>query len=301
MAKISFKTRLRAWWEGYDVADLIGDDEGDFADIDSQASCRQRSTYLKDWEIEAAQKLWGSGRLGPLDGPFLRNLYLPFNLNETKSVLEIGSELGAFTRMITQETKAYVTGLEADPLVASHGMHISKVAGVSKEAAIGHFDPEEMVLDRRYDAIISICALYSVKRKDQAIEAIASAIKPLSNAQFIEFILMEGAEEHPDIVAWRDFERRVPRPWPPGRLQARLKEVGFTVKTADDCTAQYQQAAMGGFLGMLERLSEVKSDENVRHRVLDDTELWVRRFAALNSGGLRVMRVLGETPPTFGT
>ncbi len=301
IAKIPLKIRLRAWWEGYDPADLMGHDIEDDFQSDDAGSHRVRPVLYDEPEIEAAQKIWGDGKIGPLGGNFLRGLYLPFSLNETKSVLEIGSGLGDYARRITAETHAYVTGLEADPKLASQGMHLSKVANLAKEAVIEQFDPENMVLDRRYDAILSVCSLYHVRRKDQAIEAIASAIKPQSFAQIVDFVLMEGAEELPEVVAWQDAERREPHLWSPGRLQAQLRDVGFMIKTAEDCSAQFQKCALDGYTEMLERLPSFKADEQVRRHVLTEAEIWVRRLAALSSGGLRVFRVLGETAPTFGS
>lgn len=301
IAKIPLKVRLRAWWEGYDPAVLMDHDISDEFQGDDAGSQRVRPVLYTESEVEAAQKIWGDGNIGPLGGPFMRGLYLPFSLNETKSVLEIGAELGSYARQITSETKAYVTGLEADPTLAGQGMHLSKVAGLSKEAVVDRYNPEDMALDRRYDAIISVCSLYHVKRKDQAIEAIASAIKPQSFAQIVDFVLMEGAETLPEILAWQDAERREPHPWTPGRLQSQLRDVGFIIKTAEDCSAQFQKSALDGYVEMLERLPSAKSDEQVRRHVLTEAEIWVRRLAALSSGGLRVFRVLGETAPTFGT
>ena len=39
MGKITFKTRLRAWWEGVDAADLVGDDGGILSDFDGGGIC----------------------------------------------------------------------------------------------------------------------------------------------------------------------------------------------------------------------------------------------------------------------
>ena len=56
-------------------------------------------------------------------------------------------------RATAEETGAYVTGLEPDAAIAQRGMELSKKAGKAKHAAIAHYDPAHLVLDRAYDFV----------------------------------------------------------------------------------------------------------------------------------------------------
>lgn len=300
IAKNTLGARFKAWWHGDDLTEAVERAvDGHFSDGEP-LKARERPVFYEEEEIEAAQKLWGDGAFGPLGGLFVRGLYVPFALDESKSVLEIGAGLGTLARQINKDTRAYVTGLEADPQVVKAGMAISKKNSQGKEAVVKRFDPEDMALDRRYDAIISICSLFHVERKDQAIEAIAAAIKPQSYIQLVDFAMMDGAESLPEVAAWLAVERREPHPWSPSHIQSGLRDVGFTIKTVEDCTVGFERTVLDGFTEMLERLPTCKSDQDVKPFILLETEIWARRLVAMRSGGLRVLRVLATTDPSFG-
>ena len=297
--KTPLGARLKAWWNGDDLASVGDTVSGEDAAPGGVGETRARPIFYEDSEIDACQKIWGEGRCAPLSGAFLRSLYAPIALDETKSVLLIGAGMGDLARQLHTETNAYVTGFEADPRLAQAGMALSKRLGLGKEATVESFDPENMVLDRRYDAIIALCELSCVRAKGQSVETIAAAIKPQSHIHILDFAVADGAQSQPEVKAWLAAERREPFPWSPGEFQSALKDVGFTLRTVEDHSKAFEKAALEGFNTMLSLLPASKSSDAVKKYVLFETELWVRRLMALQSGGLRVVRALATTDPTF--
>ena len=123
--KIPFWVRLKAWWEGYDLAirqkQQIPVDMGEL----SQDTVRYEEDQRVSKRLEIMQQLWGTGMSGPGDEEYILKLVKPFGLDPAFTVIDVGAGLGGATRLISEKFDIWITGLESDREVANAGMELS--------------------------------------------------------------------------------------------------------------------------------------------------------------------------------
>ncbi|HLU91831.1 MAG TPA: hypothetical protein VKZ46_04530, partial [Pedomonas sp.] len=98
-AKIPLSLRLKAWWEGYDLAirpkQKIPLDMGTL----SQDAVRYDAPEPKSMRLEVMQQIWGKGMSGPGDEDYILRLVKPLGLSPAHTVIDVGAGLGGATRL----------------------------------------------------------------------------------------------------------------------------------------------------------------------------------------------------------
>src|SRR5579864_1581873 len=110
-ARPSFRTRFRAWWEGYDLpprdqpaealdaapatakAARPAPARADSKQPDPNAGALDRhgKPLWSATRIEVAEKLWGEGFIGPGGADYVPDLVKPLGLDKTMSVLDLSA------------------------------------------------------------------------------------------------------------------------------------------------------------------------------------------------------------------
>ena len=92
-AKPSFKTRLKAWWEGYDPADLMAEAlpvEPVLVTATPAEAPPAEVPPLEQPHIKVAQQIWGEGFMRPGGAAAILTLVKPFAINPSMTVMEFG-------------------------------------------------------------------------------------------------------------------------------------------------------------------------------------------------------------------
>lgn len=168
---VSFSQRLRAWWHGVPLADILADESSAlFPPTQTDAVDATESAEDVLWStarISASELLFGSGEITP--GGTARILGMigpPENLSEQSNVVNIGAGLGGTARAIAIEYDGWVAGYESDPALAAaamaperadkiisssgSGVKASKLnVKVSAKAKIEHADLTKLKLKKR--------------------------------------------------------------------------------------------------------------------------------------------------------
>ncbi len=286
--KVPIGLRLKAWWDGYDleVRQRLAAQE---------PAAAHEVRYERDplaWEtprIELAQQLWGKGFNAPGEAEQTLDLVKPVGLDESMSVLEVGSGLGGSARLIAQEFGSWVTALEPDPGLAQAATALSEMAGLAKKAAVSSCDIENLEVKRAgYDCILSRTALYGVDNKLGALAAMAGGLKAKGQLIMTDFVKSDSAGRA--FERWRNLEELKSDPWRAEDYEETIKELGLDLRVAADVTDDYRAALVKGWSGFMSGVSKQQIDAEQAQIVKEEAELWNLRKAALDAGELRLYR-----------
>lgn len=295
------KTRLRAWWEGYDLSVLKRMIES--GEMVAEAAAPVTPPVVNENElldrhgrplwsaerIKVAETLWGEDFLSPGGVEHTAYLVKPFGINSSMSILDLSAGLGGVARTVAREYKAWVTGLEASPLLATIGKERSEKSKLSKQAPIMQYDPDNIHLDKKYDGIFAKEAFYSVHNKDKLFDEITAHMKPGGQFLFTDYCAEEADLKHSPMLSWMGTEPVEPVLWGPEQIINALKARKLDVRINEDMTQLQRQLILRALSGFLGHLNAHAMDNATKLAVLNEVELWARRMAAFDAG-LKVYR-----------
>lgn len=297
-ARLSLRDRLHAWWEGYDVPGQKGKrgkkgaaDEAEAepaaasAPVDASSGALNRfgKPLWNATRIQVAEKMWGEGLTSPGGREYTEDLVKPLGLNKTMSVLDLSAGLGGLTRTMHRVYGAWVTGLEANPMLAEYGMDYSRRARLEKQAPIEHYDPNNITVTKRYDAIISKEVFYTVSDKGALFRKLKEITKPHGQLLFIDYVLAD-ADSMKNLKVWADTEPLEPFPITVDETKKLAARNGFDVRVAEDLTAR-QIGFIASALAILQtHLETHELDLETRQAVQGEVQLWGKRAEALMKG-----------------
>ena len=286
VAKKPLLARIKAWIGGGKATKALP------AAPRAQEKPAEEPVYAPLSRTTVAQWLWGDGFLSPGDAAYVIDMVKPIGLTSAASVLDLSAGIGGAARVITQTFGAYVTGLERSPERAKLGQQMSVAANLAKRATITQYNPESVELrPNSFDCVIGRGATYNVVDKERLLRVVHQALKQRGHLLFNEFMLDPEVGERPEMAAWVARESYPPTLWTLRQYTDCLKSLGFDIRITTDLTGTYRAMIVTGWARMLEEVDLKAMPKPHRLVIIEEAELWMRRIAALQNGGLRVFRV----------
>ncbi len=247
--------------------------------------------------LQVLQQLWGPEFLTVGGEEAIKELIHPFGLSSDMSVAEIGCGIGGGSRLIANETGAWVTGYEQSAILAKIGMEASITKGMKRKAIIEFADFTE-IKSRPHskDAVLSKEALFTVSDKDAAYETIAGLIRPGGQLMYTDLMATGPELDNPAVAQWQTREPRRPHLWQLSQVREKLESLGLEVRVAEDITQKYRTRALAGFNQMVEQVDSFRTDTSKLKWVILEAEIWFHRIAALDSGQVNVSRIYAMLP-----
>jgi cyclopropane fatty-acyl-phospholipid synthase-like methyltransferase len=301
----SLKTRLYAWWEGYDLSGL----KTRKGDVSQQASAEPQPSNpgpgpgMNRWgkplwtatRIEVAEKMWGEGFNTPGGADHIPYLVKPLGLNPAMSVLDLAAGLGGTSRTMAGKYGCWVTGLEASDLMAKEGMVRSFKLGLEKKAPIETFNPEHFGYPKRVDAIVYKEGLFFVRDKEQMFDGMELALKPRGHLLITDYIAEAEVMGAKAVQTWCDKEPLTPNLWPKDRMANAFAQRNLDLRIAEDITDTHRGLILSAIQGLVDHLERFQLDTPTKLAVMEEVELWARRVAAIEAG-VRVYRFYAIKP-----
>lgn len=302
---LRWKTKLRAWWEGYDLSALKPGEAAEHATAAVEAIEQMPAVPLAEAELEplsrfgrplwsagrikVAETLWGQDFLSPGGVDHTTYLVKPFGITSAMSILDLAAGLGGVARTVARQYKAWVTGMEASPMLAAMGMTRLQAEGLEKQAPVELYDPNRLALKRRYDGIFAKESFFTVQDKDHLFDTISAGLKDGGQFLFTDYCTESQNPSNPQLDAWMQKEPVQPYLWTVDQLVNALKKRKLDVRTNEDITDMQRRLILRALGHFLEHLESHTMDIETKRIVLDEVELWARRMAAFDAG-LRVYR-----------
>jgi 2-polyprenyl-3-methyl-5-hydroxy-6-metoxy-1,4-benzoquinol methylase len=311
MAPSVLRNRLKAWWEGYDGQEYdawlaarsrhkTGHQKPELGRSARRKAGVRREAAWKQNRIDIANLVWGEGYCGPGGPQHVIDLVKLLGLTPEMSVLMIGGGLGGPARVLAKEFGCYVDAIEQSKELVVAGNEISLVAGLSKKAAIDHYDFGRcQAFKRKYDAAISTEALFTVENKPGVLKAVQMALKPCKLMVVTDYVLGdEVSTDDPEVQDWMDNEPIELFPIRNEAMITLIEQAQFNLRVKEDVSDSVRgqiTKAWAGAGGLAQDLLD-RGDEG---RPLVDTLLreathWSRRSSLISKHKVRVMRYLAE-------
>lgn len=305
---IPLRTKLKVWWEGYDINDveqrlkaLPGKDKSAAPPRhDPPPTDIDEVLPIEPWDdrrIEIAQYIWGEGYCGPGGPEHVIAMSKLLALSPEMSALVIGAGLGGPARVLASEFGVWITGIEDSKKLAAAGMELSTRSGMAKKAEIRHYDARHPDLDRNFDRAFSKEAMFTVEDKESLIHHVHKKLKNDGLFLLTDFFsAREGVSNHPDYLEWKTKEPQHPYPILVADMIKMFNGAGFGVRVNEDITDQYISMIARAWAEADQVIARlIAQGEEGRQLVevlMREAEFWSRRSKLLQDGILQIHRIL---------
>lgn len=298
---VNLKTKLYAWWEGYDLSGMKGKhkDEAPPPPVPPAEQAPGMNRWGKPlWtatRIEVAEKMWGEGFNTPGGAEHIPYLVKPLGLNPAMSVLDLSAGLGGTSRTMAGKFGCWVTGLEASELMAKEGMVRSFKLGLEKKAPVELYNPEKFTYPKRVDAIVYKEGMFAVRDKEQMFDGMELVLKPRGHLLITDYVAEPDMLEIKAIKHWCDKEPMEPHLWPKDRMAAAFAQRNLDLRITEDITDTHRGLILHAIQGLVAHLEKHTLDHDTKVAVMEEVEMWARRVAAIEAG-MRVFRFYAIKP-----
>lgn len=297
---LRFKTRLRGWWEGYDLSVLkeqlredaiktIQEEMSTLAQIPNEVNDEPLDQFGKPlWTADrmiVAEQLWGPSFLSPSTPELITFLLKPFGIDPSMSILHFGAGLGGATRAIAKEYKAWVTGMESSLLLSKEANQRSDNAGMGKQAPVLHLDLNQPKFPYRYDGIFAQEAFLHVENKDDVLHSVCTTLKERGQLLFTEYCCENEHDlQRPEIEKWRSKEKTKPLITTVKHITQIMKKAKLDVRIHEDMTTMQQKLILHALANFMQHLDAHSMKTSTKLAVLEEVELWAHRMEAMKNG-----------------
>lgn len=291
MPATSLKTRLKAWWDGYDLPDTrAGKSSGG-----GKESVRAVRQCRFDPEIEAMHLIFGRGRTLPLPLNPISDLNEPLDCPSGMAALFVGAETGGPAIELASSHDIQVTALEPTRQHVAVGEELSREAEFDGSFRIGPVDLENVELSQnRFHLLVCRLLAHTIPERDLLYRKLERAMRPMGTQLLTHFVVGDDAD--PDKVATRmisSIERDKPMLLTAKEEKAMLVENGMRPQTVEDLTDRVRADVVkifGNWQKMVEEIARYESQPRMLQTLLAQVEHWQPRITMMEQGELKVMR-----------
>lgn len=330
--RLPFGLRFRAWWEGYDPAELAARLAGEAAaatpdasatpepaaahpadaatllgvplpgaDTGTPAGAASESARVDSWtdqRIAVMDLIWGEGFCGPGGSDYIINATKLLTFSADMSVADINCGLGGPARALAHAYGLWVSGFTPSARLVEAGNALSARAGQGRKAELSVLDlaDEAPFQLRRFDRIVGTGYLSQWPDHALAMQKVDEALKSDGMALFSDFMLVDGAAaDDPTVRAWLSGQGEPLYPMEEAAFEALAHDVHWMVRVNDDISGEHARLLADGWRGAEAIVGKLMGSPEGRvlgQAVMQEAERTNRLLAALRTGKLRKRRML---------
>ncbi len=306
-AGLSVRTRLRAWWNGYELDSALHNlpESGDSVEPSPtppsvRTEAQRHANPLTDpneWspaQRQLAEALWTPGFIVPGGAEYVQELVGFCRLTPAETMLEIGAGMGGGTRAIISKFGNYVTGYEPNEALAEECRKQAVVADIDGKLKIASEPLAEIELKSGYfRAALIRDVLCTIEDKEKFLTEVCQSLKAGTSYLIFTGFLYDDSTMTPEVEAWIDGERCPVYPWTIDKLKSCVESSGVMARIVEDESDRYCSMVTGAWSSYLAELQKTEVPSELGGLITDEANYWGRRTAALQSGGLRYYRLEG--------
>jgi SAM-dependent methyltransferase len=301
--KPEMRARLHAWWEGYEYDKPTAPSQAEPAPAQEAAHPdpikppMTGKVVVKDqWpreRIKVAQLVWGDGFTFPGAVDFVLKLGSPLALARDAIGLDLGCGLGGGTRALAQASGAWMEGYDLSLELARMGAALSRDAGMESKAPIGFLDVAEgSFKPKRYDGVLVRNVFSLISDKPKLLARLAHGMKPDAKLVAFDWAIAREDAHGAALDAYRLGEATAPRLPTQAQFTAQIEAAGLVVADNEDFTAAFRAEILLGWAQIDRLVARGQLDPGEGEALMGEAKLWARRLAAMDSGDLRVVRIV---------
>lgn len=309
MGHIPLRWRLKAWWEGYDIADMEKKFREHLAKKAAKRSGRRArikggtvKLEKKDgWNkarVKITQLVWGEGYCGPGGPENIISMAKALNLSPQKSILVVGAGLGGPARVLCRDSGVWINAYESSKQLALEAQNISVNEGLDKKVQIRHVDLNRLSkFPRFFDNVFSKDTFFTIRKKEDLLLTIYDHLKKGGLFLMTDFVLdKEDDLQDADLQNWMDKETTECFPVTSQVMTELMTRCGYTVRVHEDITDHYLSLVTEAWADADKLVAFMASEKNNSRENLDtiyeESQYWSRRIKLMQRRKLRVFRYL---------
>jgi SAM-dependent methyltransferase len=243
--------------------------------------------------IKVAQLVWGDGFTFPGAVDFVLKLAVPLTLARDAIGLDLGCGLGGGTRALAQASGAWMEGYDLSLELAQNGAALSRAAGLESKAPIGFLDVAEgSFKPKRYDGVLVRNVFSLISDKPKLLTRLAHGMKPSAKLVVFDWAIAREDAHGGALDAYRLGEATAPRLSTQAQFAAQIEAAGLAIAANEDFTAAFRAELLVGWAQIDRLVSRGQLEALEGEALMGEAKLWARRLAAMDSGDLRVVRIV---------
>jgi len=261
-----------------------------------------RPTAWPGARLGVSAQLWGPGFTLPGGEIEILRLARPIGLSSASNLLLVGVGSGGPATSVVRNLGAWVTGLEADPVLLREAERVVKAGPGANKAKIEGWTPDRPEFEqRRHHHCLGLEPLRSAQ-PEPILDGLAHAVKPGGQLVMTELVADAPLAAHdPTAAHWVEMERREGATLSSTVAVTRmLGRVGFDVRAAEDITERHIHNVLIGWRIATRALGDQRPNSSVGAQLLAEAEMWLLRVQLLREGRLRMIRWHAVARPVSG-
>jgi len=315
---VPLTVRFKAWWEGYEVDALVNPPKrakpaearpinAGLKPLTPQPEPEGAKGIREPWNaasVEAAQSVWGQGFCGPSNEGYLEELSEQLDIRPHTSILQLGAGLGGQAKMLADTHKVKIRGLEASSELLELGSQTGSAPAGDANIRLSPYDPENFQgIKQKFENAFSQEALFTVEGKRDLLAQVEDQLRPGGRLSLTEYMLTSTAAIQKDVYEnWCKHERRVPHPVLLEEMKDILADLKLEIHVTKDISPQYNsmvKKAWAHARALATRLAENPEGVEKIRAIAKEAELWQAREKILESGDLKMWRIVARKKPTI--
>ncbi len=304
--KLSFKLRLKAWWEGYDAEEYLLHLNGNPQDKKELPPPKKNTPPVEnlpplEWtekRIELAQLIWGEGYCGPGGSEYVKSLSKMLCLTDKMSVAVIGAKLGGPTRVLADEFSSWVSGFEISNELVKRGNELSLEADLKDKAVLVKYDPvSDEPFERKFDRCFAKETIYSIEDKPVFLKKIFDNLKNDGLLLITDYCLLnEESMINSDVQKWQMQETTAPFFITEKEMKKNLEDAGFNVRVNEDISEDYIKIISKNWAGAEKILASLSPQDEMDSLqiIMKDAESWNLLSKLLSDKHIQVRKYLAH-------
>lgn len=295
MPAITLKTRLKAWWEGYEPP--VAPARVRSGESPHYPRATQKTAFTP--EVETLHMIFGKGRTLPLPLNPISDLDPPLECPFGMAALFAGAETCGPAIELATEQEIQVTALEPNRDHVAVGEELSKSSNFGGTFRIGPVDLANVELSQnRYHLVISRLLLHQVPDRELLYRKFERALRRAGSLLLTQFVIANDADPDRVKAAMRSsVEPEAPTILTSDEEKELLVESGLRPQVIEDLTDQtteHVKQLFSNWQQLVEEIARYEHQPRMLQTLLGQVEHWQPRIDLMQSGDLQVVRFRSE-------
>ena len=285
--------RVASWWNS-DTDYNISNKKAKEQNKPSEIHVNRKNFSLERWtdqRVQILEILWGTGTRIPGDAAFNKILFKTGSLTSKSKILDLAVGLGNCARMMAKDSFAHIDVIETYPDLLPYFNKLTREHKLDRFLFTLKGNLVDVKLTKaKYDLIYGREVFFKIKNKQHVIEKCIDSLSTRGSFIFTDFILEKDASSYGIFKNWSQRENGIIYPISEGVYRKIFSGLDMKFIQPIDYSKQYIHYVNMGWVRLKQYLEVNKFDDAFVDIMIEESELWLSRVRALESGKLKLLR-----------
>lgn len=285
--------RMTSWWNG-DAGKQVVSKAVEKTDKSLEIHVNADNFTTERWtdlRVQILEILWGSGNRIPGDHAFNSRVFQTGLLNSKSKVLDLAGGFGKCATDVAKESFANVDIIESYQQLLPYINKTIKRTDAKLFVSLFEDNLNNVKLPRsKYDLVYGREILFKHKHKQNILEKCVDSLAPTGHFIFTDFVLEKNSTSYDIFKNWSKHELGEVHPVSENIYRNIFASFEMKFYHPTDISKEYIHNVNNGWARLKDFLTENKVDDEFVDIMIQESELWLSRVRALQSGKLKLLQ-----------